>query len=41
MTNTYIKEGKIDAKILEGYCTDAGTFGILFRANELVRGEKR
>ena len=37
VNNTYIKKGKMDSKILEGFWSDAGTFESLFRASELVR----
>ena len=37
VNNAYIKKGKMDAKILEGFWSDAGTFESLFRASGLVR----
>jgi len=37
INNAYIKKGKMDAKILEGFWSDAGTFESLFRASRLVR----
>jgi len=37
VNNTYIKKGKMDAKILDGFWSDAGTFESLFRASELIR----
>jgi len=39
VNNKYLKEGKMDAKILKGYWTDAGTFESLFRAGELIRND--
>jgi len=36
VNNRYIKKGKMDAKILKGYWTDAGTFESLLRAGNLV-----
>ena len=36
LNNAYIKEGKMDARILKGYWTDAGTFESLFRASQLA-----
>ena len=37
VNNAYIKKGKMDAKILDGFWSDAGTFESLFRASGLVR----
>ena len=37
INNAYIKKGKMDAKILEGFWSDAGTFESLFRASQLIR----
>jgi len=37
VNNLYIKKGNMDAKILEGFWSDAGTFDSLFRASELVK----
>lgn len=37
VNNYYVKEGKIDVKILKGYWSDAGTFESLFRASKLVK----
>ena len=39
VNNAYVKQGKMDAKILQGLWTDAGTFESLFRASELVRNK--
>ncbi|MBU0614822.1 MAG: NTP transferase domain-containing protein [Nanoarchaeota archaeon] len=37
VNNAYIKLGKMDAKILDGYWSDAGTFESLYKASTLVR----
>jgi glucose-1-phosphate thymidylyltransferase len=37
VNNSYLKEGKLNYSILDGWWTDAGTFESLFRAGELVR----
>jgi len=37
VNNMYIKKEKMDAKILDGFWSDAGTFESLFRASELIR----
>ena len=37
VNNAYIKKEKMDAKILDGFWSDAGTFESLFRASGLVR----
>jgi len=36
VNNHYIKEGKMEARILNGFWTDAGTFESLYRANTLL-----
>ena len=36
VNNAYIAEGCMEYEILEGWWTDAGTFGSLLRANVLV-----
>lgn len=38
--NWYIKEGKMDYKIVTGFWSDAGTFESLYRASTFVREEK-
>ena len=37
VNNEYIRMGRMDFSMLEGYWSDAGTFESLFRASELVR----
>jgi len=37
VNNTYLAQGRLQAAMLDGYWTDAGTFPSLARANELVR----
>jgi glucose-1-phosphate thymidylyltransferase len=37
VNNTYIKQGKMEAGILKGFWSDAGTFESLFKASELVK----
>ena len=37
VNNWYLRQGRLEAAMLEGYWTDAGTFPSLARANELVR----
>jgi len=37
VNNMYIKKEKMDAKILDGFWSDAGTFESLFRASQLIR----
>ena len=37
VNNAYIKAGKMNYEVLDGWWTDAGTFDSLFRASELVR----
>lgn len=37
VNNNYIKEGRMNAKVLKGFWTDAGTFESLHRANTLVK----
>lgn len=37
VNNQYIKDGKIDYKIIKGFWSDAGTFSSLFRASEFIR----
>ncbi len=37
VNNEYIRLGKMDFSLLNGYWSDAGTFESLFRASELVR----
>jgi len=39
VNNAYIDKGQMSYDFLEGWWTDAGTFGSLMRANELVVGE--
>jgi glucose-1-phosphate thymidylyltransferase len=40
VNNDYLKKGKMNAKILKGFWSDAGTFESLFRASELIRNKK-
>jgi len=37
VNNTYLKQERLHAAVLDGYWSDAGTFPSLARANELVR----
>jgi len=37
VNNQYIKQGKMESKILKGFWTDAGTFESLYKANTLIR----
>jgi glucose-1-phosphate thymidylyltransferase len=37
VNNSYLREGKLNYSVLDGWWTDAGTFESLFRASELVR----
>jgi glucose-1-phosphate thymidylyltransferase len=39
VNNHYIKQGKIDARVVKGFWSDAGTFESLFRASELVKNK--
>jgi glucose-1-phosphate thymidylyltransferase len=39
VNNYYIKQGKIEAKIIKGYWSDAGTFESLFKASMLVKNK--
>jgi glucose-1-phosphate thymidylyltransferase len=36
VNNVYINQGRMTYEVLEGWWTDAGTFGSLYRANSLV-----
>ena len=38
VNNEYIKRKILQAEVIKGYWTDAGTFETLFRASELIRG---
>ncbi|MBV8489080.1 MAG: NTP transferase domain-containing protein [Candidatus Eremiobacteraeota bacterium] len=40
VNNQYIREGDLHYDVLNGWWTDAGTFESLFRAGELVAGER-
>lgn len=40
LNNIYIKEGRMDFEIIDGYWSDAGTFYSLFRASEFVRSKE-
>jgi glucose-1-phosphate thymidylyltransferase len=40
VNNAYIREGDLYYDILQGWWTDAGQFESLFRANQLVAGER-
>jgi glucose-1-phosphate thymidylyltransferase len=40
VNNAYIAAGEMEHDILEGWWTDAGTFGSLLRANVLAAGRK-
>lgn len=37
LNNMYIKDGKIDYEIINGFWSDAGTFSSLFKSSEFVR----
>lgn len=39
VNNAYLKQGRLNCSIFEGYWSDAGTFPSLLRANELVGAE--
>lgn len=41
VNNYYIKKGKMDAKMLKGYWSDAGTFDSLLRASQLARDKMK
>ncbi len=41
VNNCYIKKGQMTFQVLEGWWTDAGTFGSLLRANNLVAMKKQ
>ena len=40
VNNSYIKQGKMEARLLKGFWGDAGTFEGLFKASELLRNKK-
>ncbi len=40
LNNSYIKDGNIDYKIIEGFWSDAGTFSSLFKASEFIRNKE-
>lgn len=40
INNMYIKEGKIDFEIVNGFWSDAGTFDSLFNASEFIRSKE-
>lgn len=40
VNNAYLAQDRLQASMLEGYWTDAGTFPSLARANELVMGKR-
>ena len=40
VNNQYLKWNKLSYRILLDQWTDAGTFESLFKANEIIRGEK-
>ena len=40
VNNHYIREGKLQYDILEGWWTDAGTFESLLHANNLAAGRR-
>ncbi|MBC8501465.1 MAG: NTP transferase domain-containing protein [Nanoarchaeota archaeon] len=40
VNNAYIEKGKMDARILRGFWSDAGTFESLFKSAEFVRNKK-
>lgn len=35
-SNTYIRQAEVSGSTLDGWCTDAGTFDSLLRANKLL-----
>jgi glucose-1-phosphate thymidylyltransferase len=37
VNSQYIKDGRIDYKVIEGFWSDAGTFSSLFNASEFIR----
>ncbi len=39
VNNAYVERGQMTSEVLQGWWTDAGTFGSLSKANELVRKE--
>ena len=39
VNNQYIKNGKIDYKILKGFWSDAGTYDSLYRASTFIRNK--
>jgi glucose-1-phosphate thymidylyltransferase len=39
VNNQYIRDGKIDYKIIDGFWSDAGTFLSLFKASEFIRNK--
>ncbi len=41
VNNEYIRRGKLKAKILKGFWSDAGTFESLFRASGLVEAKRK
>ena len=40
LNNMYIREGKMDFEIINGFWSDAGTFSSLFNASEFVRSKE-
>lgn len=40
INNMYIKDGKIDYEIINGFWSDAGTFSSLFNASEFIRNKE-
>jgi len=41
VNNAYIKKGLMEAKIVKGFWSDAGTFDSLFRATKFLRGKNK
>ena len=41
VNNAYLREGKLDAKIIEGFWKDAGSIDSLFAASELVKNNSK
>ena len=40
VNNAYIARGQMEYRVLEGWWTDAGTIGSLYRASEMVAGDR-